>query len=118
MSVGSCSWSTCNASSQASLHEERCRPMSREPALEVGGCPPTRHRPQVRRVTHTRHTHTRFRSREQQKNEFLTSIASPPAPRDAQPPTGIMPHASSSLFRPYRGDSPRTTPAAQDEAST
>eukprot|EP00966_Prymnesium_polylepis_P052014 1204634-Prymnesium_polylepis.1 len=27
--------------------------MSREPALEVGGCPLTPHRPQVRRVTHT-----------------------------------------------------------------
>eukprot|EP00966_Prymnesium_polylepis_P198807 4607518-Prymnesium_polylepis.1 len=27
--------------------------MSREPALEVGECPVTRHRPQVRRVTHT-----------------------------------------------------------------
>eukprot|EP00966_Prymnesium_polylepis_P121948 2818684-Prymnesium_polylepis.1 len=31
--------------------------MSREPALEVGECPLTRHCPQVRRVTHT-HTHT------------------------------------------------------------
>eukprot|EP00966_Prymnesium_polylepis_P117830 2724147-Prymnesium_polylepis.1 len=28
--------------------------MSREPALEVGECPLTRHRSQVRRVTHTR----------------------------------------------------------------
>eukprot|EP00966_Prymnesium_polylepis_P299837 6928980-Prymnesium_polylepis.1 len=27
--------------------------MSREPALEVGECPLTRHRPQVRRATHT-----------------------------------------------------------------
>eukprot|EP00966_Prymnesium_polylepis_P064270 1490032-Prymnesium_polylepis.1 len=27
--------------------------MSREPALEVGECPLTRHRPKVRRVTHT-----------------------------------------------------------------
>eukprot|EP00966_Prymnesium_polylepis_P256746 5930778-Prymnesium_polylepis.1 len=27
--------------------------MSREPALEVGECPLTRHSPQVRRVTHT-----------------------------------------------------------------
>eukprot|EP00966_Prymnesium_polylepis_P046377 1074264-Prymnesium_polylepis.1 len=27
--------------------------MSREPALDVGGCPLTRHRPQVRRVSHT-----------------------------------------------------------------
>eukprot|EP00966_Prymnesium_polylepis_P114619 2648733-Prymnesium_polylepis.1 len=27
--------------------------MSREPALEVGECPLTRHRPRVRRVTHT-----------------------------------------------------------------
>eukprot|EP00966_Prymnesium_polylepis_P103427 2394956-Prymnesium_polylepis.1 len=27
------------------LPEERCRPMSREPALEVGECPLTRHRP-------------------------------------------------------------------------
>eukprot|EP00966_Prymnesium_polylepis_P257885 5957229-Prymnesium_polylepis.1 len=31
-----------------------CRPwMSREPTLEVGRCLLTRHRPQVRRVTHT-----------------------------------------------------------------
>eukprot|EP00966_Prymnesium_polylepis_P245091 5669171-Prymnesium_polylepis.1 len=37
----------------------RCRPMSREPTLEVGEDASsllTRHRPQVRRVTHT-HTH-------------------------------------------------------------
>ena len=45
------------------LPDERCRPMSREPALEVGGCPLTRHRPQVRRVTHTHtlHVHVHLR---------------------------------------------------------
>eukprot|EP00966_Prymnesium_polylepis_P053438 1235563-Prymnesium_polylepis.1 len=30
-----------------------CTRPSREPALEVGECPLTRHRPQVKRVTHT-----------------------------------------------------------------
>jgi hypothetical protein len=43
------------------LKEERCRPMSREPALEVEECPLTRHRPQVRRVTHT-HTAAWYRT--------------------------------------------------------
>eukprot|EP00966_Prymnesium_polylepis_P256104 5915937-Prymnesium_polylepis.1 len=33
--------------------------MSREPALEVGGCPLTRHRPLARRVTHTHSSFTK-----------------------------------------------------------
>eukprot|EP00966_Prymnesium_polylepis_P209493 4852841-Prymnesium_polylepis.3 len=41
------------------LPEERWCPMSREPALEVGECPLTRHRPQVRRVWHAP-THTTY----------------------------------------------------------
>jgi hypothetical protein len=43
----------CVAPALADGRPRRC-PMSREPALEVGECPLTRHRPQVRRVTHTR----------------------------------------------------------------